>query len=245
MNDEELIIGYLENELPPTAKAAFEARLKAEPALQAELDVYATLHHGMQGMQQDEALRAEIAEAIQASEPKPKVRRFRPIYLVSAMAAAIALFLVITQLSQPKFDAAYFQSTYPGTYLSAGPDRSDGPENLAFSNGVNAYESGDFGGAVQHLQEVPDTSEYFVESQVLLGSALLQNHRPADAISPLEIAYSDPEFKEYARWLLALAWLHQGKPEGAMPFLKEISALPGITYKKTEAQEILKDLGQD
>ena len=126
-------------------------------------------------------------------------------------------------------------------YLKA-VDRAFGNDidYAGYTLAIDAYERKAFPLVIEILSAQPTNSA----KKVLLSSAYLQVGQATDAIQMLETVGTDATYFEYARWLLALAHLHQGQEDVATNYLQQIVADPDRRYKKSEAEAILKQLNR-
>lgn len=241
MNQEDHIIDYLSGELEAEDQKAFENRLENDPDFAAEVEEYRQLYSDMEVFREHQALKNEVTEVADAVEAElrtqatPSRRRLPKAW---AIAASLLLLATVTYFLLPKYSATYFQESYPGLIENPGGLRGDSIGEEVLANALKAYESQDYSTCINLINSRPVNSS----ERVLLGSALLLNDQAPEAISNLEPVLSDSSYLEYARWLLALAHLHEGEEAVARTYLEQIVSDTTRLYKRSEAESILAKL---
>lgn len=241
MNQEDHIIDYLSGDLEADDQKAFENRLENDPEFAAEVEEYQQLYSDMEVFREHQVLKSEVAEVAEAVEGElraqatPPRRRLPKIW---AIAASLLLLATVTYFFLPKYSATYFQESYPGLIENPGGLRGDSSDEEGLTKALKAYESQDYPTCISLIDTNPVTSS----ERVLLGSALLLNNQAGEAISNLEPVLTDSTYLEYARWLLALAHLHEGEEAVARTYLDQIVSDTTRLYKRSEAESVLAKL---
>lgn len=263
MDQEDYIIDYLDGTLKGEELSSFEKRLKADPEFAKEVEQYRVVHADMEiyrdyqrqkaeveevarsveaelrGKREGElglggASDAEIGEQDQAGSGNRGKRRFR----WWAIAASLVLLVTCTYFLLPKYGPSYFQEAYPGLIDNPGALRGESQDRQVFLDALGAYSGGDYASCVEILLATANDSP----ERILLGSAQLLTHHPVDAINTLQPVLADPDFLEYARWLQALSYLHNGEEDQAIELLQTMVDDPVRLYKRSEAGSILGKL---
>lgn len=249
MDQEDQIIDFLEGNLDAGETSAIEARIAADPDFAKEVEQYRQVWAGLAEYSDFQSRKAEVDEVaaeveaeIRAEEnhsPKQENKRIRPGRWWAA-AAAVVLLAVVTYTLLPRYGADYYQSNYSGLISDPGSLRGTGAVDSILPLATESYNQNDFAGCIQLLEGGPSNSA----AVILLSSAYLQEGRTANAIESLLSMPSDSTHIEYKRWLLAIAYLHQGEEEKAKTYLQEIVDDPNRRYKRSEAEDILQQLGR-
>ncbi|MEM7037285.1 MAG: tetratricopeptide repeat protein [Bacteroidota bacterium] len=260
MDFETDILNYLEGEMTPSEAADFERRLETDADLAGEYAVYARMFQGMKDGAEMEAERAEIAAAIAAFEAEEEeeeeeeveegeaneekegnVRRLRPWHWLGAAAATVLLLAVGFLLLRTTYDGAYYRDAYPGDFNGTGAYRDSASAN-DMDAGRTAYAAQNYEAAISAFRQIRPTSSTHAEAQLYIGSAYLRSGGPAQSVPYFNVLLKNPEYREYARWYLALAFLHLDQPEEARPLLEAMRDDPNQHFMKPEAEKILSQI---
>ena len=207
----EQIENYVLDNMTPEERAAFDAELANDPALQLKVENMRLLLVGLK-----EGILHNKLDTFHQQVPKAakeiKMNR-RPssvkTWLIAAsilLLAGVGGWLLLAKgNSNERLFAAYFKPD-PGliTAMSA-------TDNYAFERAMIDYKKGDYAAAIQtwdslqKTQPANDTLNYF------LGAAHLANENSKAAVSYLQKATTSAFFKDDAYWYLGLALLKEGK----------------------------------
>ncbi len=229
---------YAEGALSGNALHEFEQRLKEDPALQTELDLYLALK-AMDNQRLKKQL-SEMAriEALSPQEP-PQLRALRVQHWL-AIAASLAVLLIAGwwYFKPKKVDAVqlaqtYIAKPYPSPVVSMGEDTL----SVALQRAFLAYRTEDFAAAAQQLAVLAAGSESRDEVLFYTGEAMLQTGQ-----WELAVTYFDrvrPGYwRESADWRCALALLKSGQTPAAKSLLENLRQ----GTRQSEAEKLLNAL---
>lgn len=228
---------YADGSLAGNALQEFEQRLKNEPALQAELDLYLALK--ATDNQRLKKLLTQTATAEQLVPLKPPgglVRRLLPgIAIAASLALALAAVWWWQQNTKP--DAAqmaqtYLATPYPPPVTSMGNADTG---SVALQRAFLAYRTGDFAAAAEQLAAISRATDATDETLFYTGEALLQTGQTGQAIGHFD-RVGPGYWREIADWRTALALLKTGQTARAKPLLEKLRKGP----RRTQAESLLK-----
>lgn len=217
----EQIENYVRNTMPSAEKAAFEAGLSNDPALQRKVNNMRLLLMGLNEGVLHTKLESFHEELPQAAGQRKISRGLSPFKTWLAAASILLLagiggwLLLGKGNSNERVFAAYFKPD-PGliTAMSA-------TDNYAFERAMIDYKKGDYPAAIQTWdslqkeQPANDTLRYF------LGAAHLANDNSKAALPYLQASAAAGFFKDDAVWYLGLALLKEGKKAEAVKALRQ------------------------
>jgi tetratricopeptide (TPR) repeat protein len=220
-NIDKMIRDYAEGHLAGNALQEFELRLKNEPALQAELDLYLVLK-----ATDNQRLKKQFLQAADQLTPLApsggRVRRL-PLWLAAAASLALVLTAVWWWQQPAKSDAVqlaqtYISTSYPPPVTSMGEADSRPPD---LQRAFLAYRNGDFTTAAQQLTELSVAADATDETLFYAGEALLQTGQLERAIAHFD-RVRPGYWREIADWRCALALLKNGQTARAKPLLEKL-----------------------
>lgn len=242
--DESDLIKYLDGELPPAEKKAFEALLNSDADLREKLENLrmakdAVVYYGIQ--QQVAQARAQWKQPDEGNTPAGRapvmvMRKYGRFAIAIAAASIIFAIVVIKGLfiTSPRPDKIY-QETFvdysPGSYRSQTAGRSPVEK---------AYQQRDYAGAVSlGRQASPNAKE-----QLLLGIAYLHLNNPEAAIRELEAVEkrADTTYRQDAAFYTGLAYLKNRQYDQALQVLKKIRTDPHHLYHNQVSEKTIHDL---
>lgn len=246
MDNETLLIRFFSGELKEPERAELERLLQEDAAFRAqfefEKELQQTLVKGkgselkakLQGFEKEIAAKEKALSADISQVPRKKPGLWG---IAASIAALIALgWWGMNTFSGPNMEALYQDNyeSYPNTAVTI--TRGDVRETLE-RDAFTAYESGDFGSALEKLSALDDrdyTLFYRAQCQLQLG-------RTTDAIESLQKNIeTGTVYLPESQWYLALAYLKNGQKELA---LKELRILiDRYDYKKEDATALLTTL---
>lgn len=243
MNDQqtyESIERYLAGEMDGKAKAAFEARLAAEPELREEL----RLHRELATVVEDEEtmdFSAMVAEVVSGeNEGRKGVSNFRWLALAASVVliAVVGFFVFRSGGSNPQ---DLFNSNF-SPYEAPAEFRTDSSLLVRYETAFEQYKGGDYKAAAASFEDLIEAAPEDLGARFYLAVCQLAQGDGAAA----EAGFQDlldrkaPTWRSQSQWYLALALLEQEKVEEAEKVLEELAARGG-KYGSL-AKELLKEL---
>jgi len=222
-NIDKLIRDYAAGTLTGNALPEFELRLKNDPELQAELDLYLALKAADNQRLKRNLLQTAAADELTPIAPSGGVTRRLPLWLAAAASLALVLTAVWWWQYSTKPDAAQIVQTYistpyppPVTTMGDVDNRSE-----ALQRAFLAYRNGDFNAAARQLSELATDAAATDETLFYAGEALLQTGQWEPAIAYFE-RVGPGYWREPANWRSALALLKSGRADRARPLLEKL-----------------------
>lgn len=235
LHDDEQLQRYLDGELDPEERAAFESRLANEPDLQERLEsrklaIAAVQHQGT----------VELVRRIAAEEKTARANagaRLMPLRRTVRFSLTIAASLVFLLLAG---GAVYWwqltpEKLYGENFVDYQVAATRGTAERQSSIG-QLYEGARFAEAVLQPAQTGEDS-------LLLGLAYLRLNQPTAAIrwfSPM--ALSQSSFRQDADYYLALAQLKSGQAAAALRGMEAIRDNPGHLYHSRVGTGYLRKL---
>lgn len=176
---------------------------------------------------------------------RAKFRSLRPLL---AIAASVLLLLAgwgVLHLNE-KVDGAglafQLDPNQPLATMALGVERDVAhPSTEVLSKGLRAYEQADFSEAADLLKTYVEQQPQQYAAQLFLGHALLADQAEA-AIPVLQNCMDHPSldqnYRDYAQWFLAWAYLRTGQRDLAKPLLSDLAN--GESICAEDAQHLLK-----
>ena len=234
---DKMVRDYAEGDLAGNALQEFERRLKNEPELQAELDLYLVLKATDNQRLKKQLL--EAADQLTPVAPPAGVIRRLPLWLAAAASLALVLTAVWWWQQPAKSDAtqlaqAYISTPYPPPVTSMGEADT---RSAALQNAFLAYRNGDFTAAAQQLAELSVAADATDETLFYTGEALLQSGQLERAIAHFD-RVRPGYWREIADWRCALALLKNGQTARAKPFLEKLRN----SARREQVETLLKAL---
>lgn len=233
--DIQLLEDYWHERLEPRQREALEQRLAtdtvfAEAAREWQLIITEGFLPSESEREEMAAIRERLSQytaeehaaAVTAASPTPKTARpvlMRRLYLILAVAAAIALLVWLTPLS------GLFQPTSPYQDYFAHLPRDNANLSTDAEAGRRAYDQEDYETAFPALlAEVAAGGDSL--NLIYAGVAALGSGQPERAIPLLEPLLASDKWRFYhddIRWYLALAYLQDGQEDKASLLLQRIA----------------------
>lgn len=242
--DESDLIKYLDDEMLPAEKRAFEALLNSDAGLREKLENLrmakdAMVYYGIQ--QQVAQARAQWKQPDEGNMPAGRapvmvMRKYGRFAIAIAAASIIFAFVIIKGLfiTSPSPDKIY-QETFvdynPGSYRSQTAGRSPVEK---------AYQRRDYTGVVSLGRQ----ASLNAKEQLLLGIAYLHLNNPEAAIRELEAVEkrADTTYRQDAAFYTGLAYLKNKQYDQALQVLKKIRTDPHHLYHNQVNEKTIHDL---
>lgn len=241
LNEEtaKLVEQYLNGELDPAARSAFETRCTTDPEFGDQVRahvqaVYAERTHA-------EAARRQRLNDLYDQQVSSKPLRRLSLRMQVLAAAAVVILLVglvlaIRQLTPPDphtLYAAYYEpEPFSGRRTSS-----------VWQAAGDAYTLGDFPEAIQLLEALlaDSTFDNRPRAQYYLAHSYLQSDQPQQALSIFGQVSPESSFIDQSAWYMALIDLQLKNRDAAMQRLQLIAEQPAH-YRRKQARELLEAL---
>lgn len=241
----EKIEQYLMNELSIREQVKFEEDLRKDPELRREYELRKEIN---EAIQEDDVM--ELRDSLSKVMTKQSVfsNKTRKIYLLSSVAAAFVLLLVLTSRiffstgtnnNAALYDRYY--ETYPAIMSFRSSDETSESKNDLYK-AFTFYEAEDFIQASFYFERIAQQDSTNYLSRFYLGLCKIELDKPNEAevlLSEL-IVKNNHVFWEQAHWYLAMIYIKKDKQSNAREVLHSI--VQQNMAKKEEAKEILKSL---
>ncbi|MEZ4774538.1 MAG: hypothetical protein R3D00_15240 [Bacteroidia bacterium] len=242
-DDFDLIEDYLEGLLDDKAARTVEDRLANDASFASVFRKHQAAHTILKigaGIHLKKKLssRTDFSQTPQSH----KVYRLRWYW---ALAAGLALVLLIAGFRYGKFRYSdenlvkYYTGAYAGNSLRGVSDS----DTSRWVQAMQAYEARNYEQAIHLFKSIGTSDIHFMESQLLLGNALLLTRNPGAAVLPLrQIADShDSRFSTTAEWYLLLALVGNHQETEAMKLADKLASDKNHPYQKSAAH-VRRDL---
>lgn len=228
---------YADGSLTGNALQEFEQKLKNEPDLQADLDLYLALKAIDNQRLKKQLVQAAAADQLIPLKPPGGLVR----HLLPGLAIAASLTLVLAAIwwwqQNTKPDAAQLAQTYLSTPYPPPVASMGGADtgSVALQRAFLAYRTGDFATAAQQLTALSRTADASDETLFYAGEALLQTDRTEQAIAHFD-RVGPGYWREPADWRSALALLKTGQTARVKPLLEKLRNSP----RRSQADSLLE-----
>lgn len=243
----ENIEDYLTGNLSAEDREAFEKALEDQPELKQELALYQEIEGVLAADAQHEKENAAVQETLTSlskqyfSEEKKeaKVITLQRSQWIRRIAVAAAIVLVIVFAWPYLQPAGVPQYADLADHPTASFTEMGGAETL-LPQAEQAFNSGDFAGAIEPLQTYLLDNDGNTQAWFYLGISLLETgaHDQAETLFK-QISTLDSAYKTEAVWYLALTALKKGELDNCKKYLEQI---PEGSSHYQEAQDALKRL---
>lgn len=211
---------YLNGALSEAEEKAFDTEIEKDPELAAAVDNFGVANDAIELLIEDnlraelDNLRAEESQggatnvvSINKNKPVAKMRSLRT-YLAAAASVAILLgFFGMNWVGNNYSNSALSEGIYDGFDM---PNVRSGSNTLhPFSEGITAYNSGDYTKAIPFFQGIVVDDPRYAEAQFYLGHTLLNNEDFSGAANQFKKiqTLNDPRYTENAEWYQVVAQL--------------------------------------
>lgn len=236
---------YLMNELSIREQVEFEENLRNDPELRQEYKLRKEIN---EAIQEDDVM--ELRDSLNQVMRKQSVfsNNSGKTYLISSIAAAIVLLLVISSRVFFSTDIANstvlydkYYETYPAI-MSFRSSNENAEEKNDLYNAFAGYEAKDYNQASYYFEKIvrQDSTNYL--SRFYMGICKIESDNLKEAeeyLSELTVK-NNHIFREQAHWYLAMVYIKKDKQSKAREILHKI--VQQNMVKKEEAKEILKSL---
>jgi len=226
---------YIDGELNPEERQAFEQQLLVDPSLRKQFEEFAAMRKRYQDSFANEEVNAKLEASLgdlgREFFPSQQTRKTtRRIWLLApVLAAACALALLLFYRPKDLF-RQYYQSP-----LAAFTEKGSAAAGL-YQQAEQAFNAGDFVRAGQYFDTILAENPGDLQASFYRGLCHLETGDPAAARGMLEpLAQGPSAFAEDARWFLALSYLRE-KDYAAC--LAELDQIPEGSRWSARAKEL-------
>lgn len=224
---------YLSNQLTGADRTAFEERLKQDPHLLEELELYKALFVAVEDTE-DQRLKELLRKSDTSSNANRNIRRIS----IRKWSIAAGFLLLIAMSTYFIFDFNQQED-----YFEAYPLQIENPNrSSAVSESFTLYESGKYEEALTYFTQLPDSVTYIAFYK---ANCLLFLNKNKEAIPLLHSVEADTNstFARPAKWYLAIAYYKMGNKTLAEQYVLETIKNKGVPDKtRKKAQKLLKEL---
>jgi len=238
----ELIEKYKNDELSPSEKESFEARMANDQefgeVVNSYLEIDSSLQAGVDRKKQEDELRHTLntlSDQYFEHEKSARIISMRNVYWVAAACAIllVSLIYMIYSPSQPTYQE------YANYQTLALADR--GNNNELSLQAEEAFNNGEYNEASTLLEDLVNSESednHNLELYWALSLIEIDNYVKADSLLS-NIERKKSVYGDMARWYLALSYLKQERIEDCKQQLRKI---PEDSAHYNEAQKLLKEL---
>lgn len=270
--EEILIMAYVEGQMEPASRKAFEHTMAGDPALREKVDNQLAIIQGFKGLQHD-AFAEEVsqwAKALPGAAAKPEarvvpLRRRSGFWRYGAAAAVLILMVAAFWLLGPGGGDDFNYTAFIQENYIAPVDPSDRGDNQSVLIGaVQDFNRGNYPAAIEKLRTISSEDSLYVLARYWLGHSLYQAKQYAAAIEAFGQSLTPPTGNTYdlgtfsrdnAAWSRILAqlalWDENSAPEIGQQlqtflndFLETADRSDAYYAKGLELQENLESAGK-
>lgn len=232
---ETLLMQYLDGEMEPSQRAAFEQQLAADTDLRTELNNLQAAKEAVKTyglVKKVESIHHEMMQGSGKEKNRPAGPATRRIIRYSLSVAAGLLLLALGYATYTFFTVSE-DKLYDKNHLAYEPDNLRNGSTGVISAIEQAYRQKDYERVIQ-LGPVADSAAY---DMFLTGLSLLETRQPAEAIQVLEKfrelhGRTYPLLHDAAEYYLALACIRNRDMDQAISRMKAIRDNPAHLYQK-------------
>ncbi len=238
MENENIIIEYLQDKLSEEQKGDFEQRLKTDQNFHEEYLMLKRMHSYLLERKDREEYTAKIEKLetkyFQPNNDFPK-RSFKRILILTII--ILMAILTLWYLLKPK-NVNLYESNSDHFALHLVLKNSD---NTIALNAENAFNNEDFGLAIVELKKYLKNNGMDTKAKLALGICYLEIGNNTEALKIFdEISTGSSTLKDYGTWYKALYFVKNLDYEQTEEMLKNISKMDVQLYDKT--QNLLRDI---
>lgn len=240
VQDDDLLINYLDGILSAGEEAAVETRLKTDAAFREryqKLQVVLQAVRHMGTIQQVQNLHAEIMQERQQNRQPVRVIRFsRTIRYTMGIAASLLLVFIGVRLYLNAQVSP--ESIYKETFIDFNVATTRSTDNTLTPVEI-AYQKNDYQGALS----APRTLNLSPKDSLLLGLSYLHQENLPEAIRWFHsISGRDNEYRQDAEFYLALTYLKTKDAAAALPYFERIANNNAHLYHQQVSPDVVEKL---
>lgn len=243
MDNTDKIIRYLDNEMSPEEKTAFEELMVYDMSLSEDISKIQELNYHFSDTEYKD-FRNLVHTA--SNNYHKKTRNTLKIFLpLSAIAAAILVFFIVFNFFKHKVSpmmggdlfAQYYSPFSPDFNTRGGVDIGDD-----IVHALDIYNQRDFAAAIPRFQQILQFDSTLIFAKFFLGISYIETNRFDEAITTLQEVSkrSNNVYQMHAQWYLALCYLKLEQMDFALPLLHTIEL--HNEFYSLKAREIIEKL---
>jgi tetratricopeptide (TPR) repeat protein len=238
---EDLLMKYLDNEMPLSERQAFEKQLEENPVLKEQLDSLQLARKAVEyyGIHQEVSkVRMEFQRAT-GSQPQGKVVKMRRPLRYILMAAASVIFIGLIAIGYLFYQLSP-ENVYNEGYVSYNLPVSRGSSTEPANALEQAYQKKDF----RQVTELANSGAMSERDQLLAGLSFMQLNQFDQAIKQFRdvLTSQNPTYKPDAEYYLALSHLRMKQYDEALDIFKKIKADESHLYHKQVSSKMLREI---
>lgn len=242
MTNFEIIEQYLEKEQDAGERAAFEQRLRNDPELARDFELYTTMQSDMEQWHQAEDERNALKQTLERVTGNKKAKVVPLRWYLWRVAALLIIVLGVWQvmnLSRKSTSSKELYEQYASESISG--SRSGSVEDL-WSGVRSALHDTNYITAINGLQQiVASRKDSLYEANLYLGYCYMRiNNDSAAQRYFTETPLLNSETKERSLWYRALLYLKKDERKLSAPLIDSVAKGDGVY--KLKAQELQKRL---
>ncbi|HEX8316658.1 MAG TPA: tetratricopeptide repeat protein [Flavisolibacter sp.] len=240
LQDENLLVRYLDGELTTEERASLEERLQKdarlkEQLLRLQLAIQAIKHQGT--AQKVSAVHTKMMRELKPKQPAGRVLPFRKTirYAMAVAASILILFIGVRIYSASQLSA---DKLYNESFVDFTVSTSRG-NNTVLSKVEQYYQQKDYAAVVNATR----STKLDAKDSLLIGLSYLHTARPDRAISFFQrVASFEGDFRPDGEFYLALSYLKTKQYNNALPVLQKINNDPGHLYHSRVSSDLIENV---
>lgn len=244
--DRHIIQKYLDHELSQREMKRFEAELDADPALQADLNLYREVDEALadtEVLSFRDQLTDLRREKKSSGKRKASLRFSRPWHYAATAAVALMLAIGLATILDRPFSNKDLLKRYYKPYEVALINRSNDAElDLMLRHAEQLYQEGNFAEAVVYFEQVLEEQPGQIGANLYTGISYFELERYNEAGTSLNkvIDHQDNLYVEQAEWYLGLCLLATNENYRARRQFAKIASSNSVY--KSDAEKILRKI---
>lgn len=248
-----LIEDFHRNKLKGDDKNQFNEQLKKDPSFKQEVDGYASIFKGLDGLHADNFQRelAQMESKYQDNvvSMNTPVRSINRLYgVAAAIALLICAAIAFNFMQQDVFNQHFQASMSIGVHLeSTRGDESMPDEEQIKKRAFAAYSQKDYAKTIlllkDYINNYPNLAAVDYQSILVLGVAQLASGEAQKSLKNFDVVIQskNSSYKQEAEWMWVMAMFKLEKGNETKPMLEQIIQQDGHIYFD-KAKEVLSNL---
>jgi tetratricopeptide (TPR) repeat protein len=238
LQNENLLIRYLDGELSLQEQADLQERLRTDRELQRQLE---SLQITMQAIRQYGAIQAvgnvhqEMMKELKQKQQPGVIHFSKYIRYTLAAAACLLLLFVGSKLLTPSVSP---EKIYQDAFVDYNVSTARG--SITNSSLIEQqYQQKNYAAVTSSIR----SRKLSAKDSLLIGLSYLQTNKPSQAAGFFErLANTDNDFRQDAEFYLSLSYLKEKRYQQALNLLKKINEDPAHLYHEQIDKEMIEDV---